>query len=132
MELLNVSAPAREPDGGALCAVVSLAGRVGIGDCAWFRELLELQTAQEPDRIVIDLSQLSSLDWWAALILLWAGRVVHRRGGTLVLASPQPAVARVLASAGAEQVVSVYDSLGRASADRTVKTVKTVNQYAAR
>jgi hypothetical protein len=41
------------------------------------------------------------MDWWAALILLWVGRVIDRRGGKLVLASPQPAVARALSTAGA-------------------------------
>jgi anti-anti-sigma factor len=89
------------PDGGGSCVVVSLAGRASIGDCAWFRQLLELQAAQEPARIVVDLSRLSSMDWWAALILLWVGRVIDRRGGKLVLASPQPAVARALSTAGA-------------------------------
>ncbi len=98
---LEFSVSALECDGAGPCAVVSLAGRAGIGDCAWVRLLLERQAVQGPARMVVDLSRLSSMDWWVALILLWAGRVVSRRGGELVLASPQPAVARLLKAAGA-------------------------------
>jgi anti-anti-sigma regulatory factor len=38
-------------------------------------------------------------------MLAWADRVMNRRGGELVLAAPQPAVARVLKSADARQLV---------------------------
>ncbi len=99
---------------GQPCAVVSLAGAAGVGDGAWFRQLLELHATREPQRLVVDLSRLSSLDWWAALMLLWVGRVVSRRGGTLVLASPQPAVARLLHAAGASRGVAVYQSAQQA------------------
>jgi anti-anti-sigma factor len=95
-------------------AVVSVAGQAGIGDCASLRRLLELDAAQRPGRTVVGLSQLSSMDWWAALMLLWVGRVISRRGGTLALASPQSAVARLLASAGAEQVIPIYGTVQQA------------------
>jgi anti-anti-sigma factor len=91
---LTVSVLEHDRDG--VCAVVLLAGRVGITDCGWLRLLLERQAAQGQGRLVVDLSQVRAMDWWAALILNWAGHVVSRRGGELVLASPQPAVARLL------------------------------------
>jgi anti-anti-sigma factor len=97
----ELSVSALEYDQGGPCAVVSLAGRAGIADCSWVRLLLELRAAQGRGRLVVDLSRLSSMDWWVALILIWAGRVVSRRGGVLVLASPQPAVARLLDAVGA-------------------------------
>ena len=97
----DLAVSALEYDRDGPCAVVSLAGRAGITDCGWLRLLLELQAAQGQGRLVVDLSRLSSMDWWVALILVWAGRVVSRRGGELVLASPQPDVARLLAAAGA-------------------------------
>ncbi len=118
--MLNLVMPARQPgdraggDGSRL-AVVSLAGRAGVEDRAWFRDLLELQAARSPDRIVIDLSGLSSMDWWAALMLLWVARVIARRGGLLVLAAPRPPVAKVLSSAGARQVIPVVGSLQQAA-----------------
>lgn len=99
---------------GAPCVVISLVGRADIGDCRWVRLLLEQQAARGPGRVVVDLSRLSSMDWWVALMLLWAGRVVGRRGGLLVLASPQPAVARLLAAARAPEVAVVYGSAQQA------------------
>ena len=111
MSLPDVSVSAPENDRGGPCAVVSLTGQADIGDRAWFRQLLELPAAHGPGRLVVDLSRLSAMDWWMALILLWAGRVVSRRGGVLVLASPQPDVARLLKAAGATRVVAVYESV---------------------
>lgn len=96
----ELSAAALEYHPGGDCAVVSLAGRAGIADCGWVSQLLELQAAQGQERLVVDLSRLSAMDWWVALILIWAARVVSRRGGTLELACPQPAVARLLDAAG--------------------------------
>jgi anti-anti-sigma factor len=99
---LSISALACDHD--LPCTVVSLAGQAGIGECGWIRRLLELQAAEEYGRVVVDLSRLSSMDWWVVLILTWACRVVHRRGGVLVLASPQPEVARLLKAADASNV----------------------------
>jgi anti-anti-sigma factor len=111
----NVSVSAPEYyDGGSL-AVVSLAGQAGIEDGAWFRQLLQLPATQGQGRIVIDLSGLSAIDWWAALILLWVARVICRRGGVLVLASPRAAVARLLNTVDALHVVAVYDSVQQAA-----------------
>ena len=110
---LSVSALAYDRDED--CAVVSFAGELGLADGAWFRQLLEFQEAQRPERIILDLSRLSSIDWWAALILQWTGRMVGRRGGTLVLASPQPAVARLLKAVGAAHAVAVFQSVPQAS-----------------
>ena len=101
-------------DSGRSCAVVSLAGRAGIGDCAWIRMLLERQAEQGHGRVVVDLSRLSSMDWWVALILIWAGRVISRRGGVLMLAAPQPAVARLLNAAGASKSVVMCASVQQA------------------
>lgn len=104
------------------CVVISLAGRAGIADCTWVRPLLEMQAAQGQGRLVVDLSGLSSMDWWVALMLIWAGRVVSRRGGVLELASPQPAVAQLLAAAGAPEAITVRSAPESGAArGRTVK-----------
>jgi anti-anti-sigma regulatory factor len=86
--------------------VVSLAGQAGIADCAWGRLLLGLPAAGGQGRLVVDLSRLARMDVWVAYILLWIGRVISHRGGTLVLASPQPAVERLLKSLGALDVAA--------------------------
>jgi anti-anti-sigma factor len=109
---LLVSALKYDRDGH--CAVVALAGRADIADCAWIRMLLERQAEQGPGRLVVDLSRLSAMDWWVALILTWAGRVVSRRGGVLMLAAPQPAVARLLHAAGAPKTVVMCASVQQA------------------
>ena len=113
---LAMSALSHNSDG--TCAVVAMTGRAGLADAARFRQLLELPEARESGRIILDLSRLSSIDWWAAPILLWVGRKVSRRGGTLVLASPQPAVARLLTAAGAARVVTVRQSAQQAHGSR--------------
>lgn len=85
-------------DGGPY-TVVSLAGQADIGDSAGFREVLELEAARAHG-LILDLSGLVSMDWWAALIQLWVRRVADRRGGTLLLASPQPSVSRMIGAPG--------------------------------
>lgn len=110
--MLEITGPARHQRAGCgPCAVVPLAGRVDVSASARLRGLLELEAAQAHGRILLDLSRVTSLDWWAALILLWVGRVVARRGGCLMLACPRPGVARVLDSAGARALLPVYDTL---------------------
>ncbi len=112
---LPVSALEYDRDGP--CAVVSLTDRARIADCGWLRLLLELQAAQGQGRLVVDLSRLSSMDWWVALILTWAGRVVSRRGGELVLACPQPAVARLLDAVAASGSAALDDSASGSAAE---------------
>jgi anti-anti-sigma factor len=111
----ELSISALEYHRGDPCVVISLTGRAGIADCTWVHLLLEMQAAQGQGRLVVDLSGLSSMDWWVALILTWAGRVVSRRGGVLELASPQPAVARLLDAAGASAALRVRPREGTAA-----------------
>jgi anti-anti-sigma factor len=108
----ELSVSALQHDRDDPCAVVSLTGRAGIADCRWLRLLLELQAEQGKGRLVVDLSRVSSMDWWVALILNWIGRVVSRRGGELVLVSPQPAVARLLDAVAARGAVAGDDYNG--------------------
>ena len=112
---LQASMSVKECDNGC-CVVMSLAGQAGIADCEWLRQLLELQSSRRLSRVAVDLSRLSAMDWWAALMLSWAGRVIGRRGGTLMLAASQPAVADTLKSAGIEQIMPVYSSACMATA----------------
>jgi anti-anti-sigma factor len=106
---LSVSALELDHDGPR--AVVWLTGQASIADSGWIRLLLELQARQRQGRLVVDLSRLSSMDWWVALTLTWASRVVSRRGGALVLANPQPAVARLLDAAGVPGVAAMSDDV---------------------
>ena len=116
--LPNLLVSAQEHDRDGQGAVLSLAGRVSIADNGWLRPLMDLQAAQSQSRLVVDLSRLSSMDWWVALMLAWVGRVVSRRGGVLILASPQPAVARLLDAVGACGPVAVSDGVHGNAAGR--------------
>lgn len=112
----------REAEGaGEGCIIVSVSDRTGVGYGPWFRRLLEVQAAERPAHMVVDLSRLPSMDWWAALTLMWVARVVDRRGGTLVLAAPRPAVATLLRSAGVQQVIPVYDTVQQVPCAQTVR-----------
>ena len=132
---LQVSVRQTRLAAGRPCTIVSVSGRAGVHDGAWFRRLLEVRAGGGAALIIADLSQLSSIDWWAALILLWVARVLRRRGGTVMLASPQPAVAELLRSAGAHQVVPVYDTVRQATRAGTVSnsgSTRPGSRYAAR
>jgi hypothetical protein len=89
---LNVSVHEPDDDRAGCCAVMSLSGRASIEDCTWFRQLLRVHAVRGPGRIMVDLSRLSSMDWWAAQILLWVGQVVSRQGGALEVAYARPSV----------------------------------------
>jgi anti-anti-sigma factor len=117
---LELSVSPLEHDAVGPCSVVSLAGKANIGDYAWVELLLGLQAAHGCRRLVVDLSRLSSMDWWVALLLLWASQVVSRRGATLILASPQPAVARMLNAAGQPGARVMHETAGDTDAKAPV------------
>ncbi len=125
MSPLDVVVRQAGPGAGGPCTIVSVSGQASV-DGAWFRRLLEAQAVGGPAQMVVDLSRLSSMDWWTALMLMWVARVVHRRGGTLVLAAPRPAVATLLRSAGAQKVIPVYATVRQAGGTRPA------GRYAAR
>jgi hypothetical protein len=58
----ELSVSAVKYDRSAPRAVVALTGRAGIADSGWLRLLLEFQAAQAQDRLMADLSRLSSMD----------------------------------------------------------------------
>ena len=112
---LEISVREIKPGTGGPYVIVSVSGQAGVEDSAGFRQLLKVRAGRDGARMIIDLSRLSSMDWWAALILLWMARVMHRRGRRLLLAAPRPAVARMLRSAGAHQVIPVYETVQQAT-----------------
>jgi anti-anti-sigma factor len=62
-------------------------------------------------RLIVDLSALTFMDSTGMQVLLSTRSVLAVRGGTLVLAAPQPVVARILELTGANKIIPVYDSL---------------------
>lgn len=95
-------------------AVAALAGQVNVGSAGRLLEVLELCKTGRRDGIIVDLSRVVSMDWWAALILLWVGRVAKRRGLTFLLAGAHVSVRQVLEEAGADEVLPLRDSAAAA------------------
>jgi anti-anti-sigma factor len=93
---LSMSVTTTQRAGGEAYSMVTLAGQADVGNSGQLREILVLESVRAHRKVLVDLSRVSSMDWWTALILLWIGQVLTRRGGSLTLTSPQPEVAGLL------------------------------------
>ena len=93
---------------------IALAGRM---DSAGTQEIdlrFTALTATRAALIVVDLSQVSFLASIGIRSLLLSARALSRRGGRMVLASPQPRVEEVLKVAGIDTLISIYADVGSA------------------
>jgi len=96
--------------------VLAVAGELDAVTVPQFRAAL-MQGAQAVGwRVVVDLSELQLMDTAAIHVLVSANNRVMAGGGLLVLAGAQPAVARVLSLAGADEVMPVVGSVTEALA----------------
>jgi len=105
-----------ELDGGITNVV--LRGRLDtahVGDIeARFKAVVETKLA-----VVVDLSETDYLSSLGVRLLLSGARVVHNKGGKLVLLSPQDNVRAVLGIAGVEQFIPVVFNRSAAAAAAT-------------
>ena len=62
--------------GGEAYSMVTLAGQADVGNSGQLREILVLESVRAHRKVLVDLSRVSSMDWWTALILLWIGQVL--------------------------------------------------------
>jgi anti-anti-sigma factor len=106
---LAVSVSARES-----YTLVSLDGEADVTVRGRLRAALTAQAAARTPRLVVDLSGLSFIDASCLQVLWRVSRMAREAGGTLGLAAPQPAVARVMALWGADQIIAVHDSVAKA------------------
>lgn len=104
---------------------IALAGRMDtVGAQAIDLRFTSL-TATRPALIVVDLSQVSFLASMGIRTLLSAARGLMRRGGRMVLASPQPLVQEVLKVAGIDSLIPVYADVPSACQGLTSATGST-------
>ncbi len=94
--------------------VVELSGDADATTAALLREILAAQLDTGARLITVDVSGLSFLDSASLRVLVLAARALRGRHGTLVLARPQPLVARMLEITGADRLLEVRE-LGRVS-----------------
>ncbi|GII73004.1 anti-sigma factor antagonist [Sphaerisporangium melleum] len=74
---------------------------------AEFTRLLETG----PDRVVIDMSGVEFCDSTGMNVLLSALKRMRERGGVLEVASPRPAVRKILQVTGLDSVFTVHDTI---------------------
>ena len=95
--------------------VVAVAGDLDAVTVRQFRDGL-MRQVPDGSQVVVDLSGLQLMDTSAIHMLVRVNNRVMADGGLLVLAGAQPAVARVLSLAGADQVMPVVGSVAEALA----------------
>jgi anti-anti-sigma factor len=99
---LSTSASAG-PDG----PVVVLSGEADATTATTLREIMAEQLDTGARLVTVDASRLSFLDSASVRVLVLAARALRGRHGTLVLARPQPVVARLLEITGADRLLDV-------------------------
>ncbi|MCW2932179.1 MAG: anti-anti-sigma factor [Actinomycetia bacterium] len=103
--------------------VVALRGELDLADAAGVAAALETVAAGGP-RIIVDLAGLEFIDASGVAALRHGRRLARSAGGDLLLAAPQPRVARVLAiiwkADGSGIHASVAAAAASASASRQV------------
>ncbi len=87
---------------------IALAGRMDTTGAQEIDLRFTSLTTTRPALIVVDLSQVSFLASMGIRTLLSAARALMRRGGRMVLASPQPLVQEVLKVADIDTLIPVY------------------------
>lgn len=104
MAALRTSASA-----GADGPVVVLSGEADTTTAALLRETLAAQLGTGARLVTIEVSGLSFLDSASMRVLILAARALRGRHGRLVLARPQPVVARLLEITGADRLLDVRE-----------------------
>jgi anti-sigma B factor antagonist len=89
--------------------VMALSGEADTTTAAMLREKLETVLDTGARLVTVDASELSFLDSASLRVLVLAARALHGRRGSLVLARPQPLVARVLEITGADKLIDVQE-----------------------
>jgi anti-sigma B factor antagonist len=87
--------------------VIVLCGEADLMSAAELSDALTAQVTGRAQHLTVDLSGLEFADSASVRALVLAGQTLRERGGTLVLAHPQPAVARLLSLLGVDQMITV-------------------------
>ena len=98
--------------------VITLCGEADVTSAAQLNALITVQLSGGTRHLTIDVAGLSLADSVTVRALVLAARTLKERGGTLALLHPQPALARLLALTGADQMIAI-DGQPPGSQDRT-------------
>ena len=94
---------------GADGPIVVLSGEADATTLPLLREVLAEQLEAGARLLTVDASGLSFLDSASMRVLILAARALRGRHGRLVLARPQPVVARLLEITGADRLLDVRE-----------------------
>jgi len=86
---------------------VMLSGEADISSAGQLSDVLTAQLSGGARQLLVDVSGLSFADSASVRALVLAGRTLRERGGTLVIARPQRAVARLLELMGVDELFVV-------------------------
>jgi len=101
---------------------ITLAGRLDSAGAQQIDLRFTGLTTTRPALVVVDLSQVSFLASIGIRTLVASAKALARRGGRMVLASPQPPVEQVLKLAGIDTFIAIHADLGGACADLKAAT----------
>ena len=90
-------------------AKVGLRGRLDTTG-AVLVELPFNKIATEQRKILVDLSSVSFLASYGIRVLLIGAKIVNGKNGKLVISCPDPNVAKVLKTAGIDQLIPIFHS----------------------
>lgn len=93
------------------CAIAVLQGELDIASAPALREELLGMLRPGASRLIVDLSAVSYADASGVAVLVGSGRRAGLLGGWLRLASPAPAVARVLSVAGLNRHLATFPTV---------------------
>jgi anti-anti-sigma factor len=103
----------RAPDvAGAV--VIELAGELDLAVCPRLRTLVDEATADGPETLVIDVTEVAFMDSSVLREFLRGHRAVEDAGGRIVVAGAQPTVRRLLELTGTAEMFALADSLDAA------------------
>lgn len=95
------------------CAVVRAGGEIDTRTVHGFDEVVT-EAVSLSAHLIIDLAQVTFVDSSGLGGLIVARRSARKRGGSISLVSPPPAVHRLLGSTQLHDVFAIYDSLTEA------------------
>ena len=109
IEVIPVAALRTSATAGTDGPVVVLSGEADTTTATVLREMLAALLDTGARLVTIEAAGLSFLDSASMRVLVLAARALKGRHGRLVLARPQPAVARLLEITGAERLLDVRE-----------------------
>ncbi len=87
--------------------VIMLSGEVDLSSVAELSELVTAQLSGGTLHLTIDVSGLTFADSASVRVLMVAAATLRKRGGSLVLLRPQPALSRLMEIMDAGQVIMI-------------------------